>query len=228
MKKQDFTVVAEFENRIAEFFGAPYAVAVDCCTHGIELCLRYTEAKYIRSPFRTYLSVPMLAFKLRIPLIWNDINWKDYYWLAPGIVDAAVLWKNNSFNDIAYDDNAYERNEKTIPTFVNLSFQFQKHFNLGRGGMILTDNKEAAIQLKKMSYDGRMPNIPWREQNIDTIGYHYYMTPETARMGLDKLDEAIEAKPRQWVIEDWPDLTKMDVFKNTKNDGSSFGEFKYF
>jgi hypothetical protein len=64
-----------------------------------------------------------------------------------------------------------------------------------------------------MSYDGRLPNIPWREQNIDTIGYHYYMTPETAQMGLDKLSTAITTQPRQWDVNDWPDLTKMEIFK---------------
>jgi dTDP-4-amino-4,6-dideoxygalactose transaminase len=96
---------------------------------------------------------------------------------------------------------------------MSLSFQYQKHLSLGRGGMILTDNKEAAIQLKKMTYDGRLPNIPWRDQNIDTIGYHYYMTPETAQLGLDKLPAAIEATPRQWTVNDWPDLTQMTIFK---------------
>ena len=40
-----FKKVQEFENAIAKFFGAPYAVAVDCCTHGLELCLRYTKEK---------------------------------------------------------------------------------------------------------------------------------------------------------------------------------------
>jgi hypothetical protein len=79
--------------------------------------------------------------------------------------------------------------------------------------MILCDNEEDAIMLKKMSYDGRLPDVPWREQNIDTFGYHYYMTPEIAQMGLDKLPKAIETTPRQWVIEDWPDLTKMNIFK---------------
>jgi dTDP-4-amino-4,6-dideoxygalactose transaminase len=85
--------------------------------------------------------------------------------------------------------------------------------SLGRGGIILTDNKEAAIELKKMSYDGRIPDIPWRNQNINSIGYHYYMTPETAQLGLAKLPKAIQSKPKQWVLEDWPDLTKMEVFK---------------
>jgi hypothetical protein len=67
--------------------------------------------------------------------------------------------------------------------------------------------------LKKMSYDGRLPDVPWREQNIDTMGYHYYMTPETAELGLQKLSAAIEATPKQWTISDWPDLTQMEIFK---------------
>jgi dTDP-4-amino-4,6-dideoxygalactose transaminase len=97
---------------------------------------------------------------------------------------------------------------------MSTSFQYQKHLSLGRGGMILTDDYDASIQLKKMSYDGRIPNIPWRDQNIDTIGYHYYMTPETAQLGLTKLPDAIEKSPRQWLMSDWPDLTQMKVFKN--------------
>ena len=67
-----------------------------------------------------------------------------------------------------------------------LSFQFQKHLSLGRGGMILLDDEDSYKSLRKMVYDGREPNIPWRDQNIDTIGYHYYMTPETAELGIKK------------------------------------------
>lgn len=195
----NFNTVTEFESKVANFFGAKFAIAVDSCTHGVELCLRYTKAETIVCPKRTYLSIPFLSYKLGIKLEWKDQNWLDYYYLTPNIIDAAVLWKANSY----------------IPdTFMSLSFQYQKHLSLGRGGMILTDNEEATIQLKKMSYDGRLPNIPWRDQDISTVGYHYYMTPETAQLGLDKLDKAIETTPRQWVVTDWPDLTQMTVFKN--------------
>lgn len=194
-----FEVVTKFENQVAEFFGAPYAVAFDSCTHGVEVCLRYVNTTKINVPKRTYLSIPFLANKLGIELEWREEDWQDYYYLTDNIIDAAVLWKPNSY----------------IPgTFMGISFQFQKHLSLGRGGIILTDNKEAALQLKKMSYDGRIPNTPWRDQNIDTIGYHYYMTPETAQNGLDKLPKAIETTPRQWVVTDWPDLTEMNIFKN--------------
>ena len=97
-----------------------------------------------------------------------------------------------------------------------LSFQYQKHLSLGRGGAILCDNKEDAIALKKMSYDGRFPDIPWRGQDIKSYGYHYYMTPETAQKGLEKFDSAVKTKPKQWTITDWPDLTKMAVFNKIK------------
>ena len=64
-----------------------------------------------------------------------------------------------------------------------------------------------------MVHDGREPFTPWREQNISCEGYHYYMTPETAALGLEKLPEAITREPRQWVLEDWPDLRNMEIFK---------------
>jgi dTDP-4-amino-4,6-dideoxygalactose transaminase len=143
--------VGNFEKAVAEFFGAPYAVAVDSCTHGVELALRYTNAEEILVPKRTYLSIPFLAEKLNIDRFWKDEDWVDYYYLTYNVIDAAVLWKPNSY----------------IPnTFMGISFQYQKHLSLGRGGVLLMDNSDAANQIKKMSYDGRLPNIPWREQNI--------------------------------------------------------------
>ena len=194
-----FESITKFEKKIADFYSAPYAVAVDCCTHAIELCLRYEKTTSFSTPYRTYISVPFLAKKLNVDFHWRDEDWEDYYYLGnTNIVDAAVYWQKDGY----------------IPgTLMCLSFQFRKHLNLGRGGMILTDNKEAAVELKKMSYDGRVPNVPWREQNITSIGYHYYMTPETAELGLSKLDEAINTPPVKWKVTDWPDLRKMGVFK---------------
>lgn len=191
--------VKELENKIADFFGSPYAVAVDSCTHGVELCLRLLGSNKISVPARTYISIPFLSNKLGLELEWREENWKDYYHLTEKVIDAAVLWKRNSY---------------VSGTLMSLSFQFQKHLSLGRGGMILTDNEKQAHELKKMSYDGRLPDIPWREQNISSIGYHYYMTPETAQLGLDKLQQAIDTPPRVWQVSDWPDLRLMDVFSS--------------
>ena len=181
-----FELVKEFEDEISSWFGASHGIAVDSCTHGIELCLRLNNAEKISVPKRTYISIPFLANKLNLPLEWTDEEWQDYYYLGgTSIIDAAVL-----------------------------SFQYQKHLSLGRGGMILTDDPDAAQELKKMSYDGRLPDKPWREQDILSYGYHYYMTPETALKGLNKLDDAISKDPKKWDFYDWPDLTQMHVFKN--------------
>ena len=194
-----FDNVGKFESAIAEFYNAPYAVATDCCTHAIELCLRHTKADDIVIPCRTYISVPFTAEKLGLRWSFDDWKWENYYNIGNTyIIDAAVHWQENGY----------------VPgSLMCLSFQFQKHLSLGKGGMILTDNLSDAVALKKMSYDGRLPNIPWREQDISSMGYHYYMTPETATMGLNKLQEAKDSKPREWTIMDWPDLRKMSVFK---------------
>ena len=196
-----FQVISDFEREVAKFFGAPFAVAVDCCTHGVELCLRLKKTKHISVPKRTYLSIPMLADKLNIDMSWSDEEWQDYYYLTDDIIDAAVLWQKNSY----------------VPnTYMSISFQFRKHLSLGRGGVILFDKQSDYDVLKRMSYDGRSPDFPWAQQNIKTIGYHYYMTPETAELGLKKLPDAIKRQPKKWVYTDWPDLTTMEVFKNRK------------
>jgi dTDP-4-amino-4,6-dideoxygalactose transaminase len=193
-----FDKVTEFENALAEFYGAPYAVATDCCTHAIELCLRLTKPIHVACPKNTYLSIPMTFEKLGMDWQFIDVQWHNYYYLTnTNIIDAAVHWEPNGFQ------KGY---------FNCLSFQFKKHLNLGRGGMILTDDYSAAVQLKKMSYDGRLPNIPWSEQNVDTLGYHYYMTPETAELGLSKLEQAKNTQPRTWTYQDYPDLSHMKVF----------------
>ena len=93
-----FEVIADFEREIAKFFGSPYAVAVDCCTHGLELCLRLKNVKHYTVPKRTYISVPFLANKLGINFDWRDEDWQEYYYLGgTNIIDAAVLWRENSY-----------------------------------------------------------------------------------------------------------------------------------
>jgi dTDP-4-amino-4,6-dideoxygalactose transaminase len=192
--------VTEFENKVAEFFGGPYAVAVDSCTHGLELCLRYLKADSIRVPQRTYLSVAMLANKLNIRLDWVNWDWNYMYNVGNEIIDAATAWGKNEY----------------MPGyFMCLSFQYQKHLSLGRGGMILCPDEQSAATLRKMSYDGRERGIAWRGQDIDTMGYHYYMTPETAALGLQKLPEAISTPAKVWDSSMYPDLTQMKIFKTT-------------
>lgn len=192
-------LIKKFEGEIAEFYGAPYAVSTDCCTHAIELSLRLRRYNNVTCPKFTYISLPMTFEKLNLSWSFTDERWGEFYRIGnTDIIDAAVYWKRESY----------------IPgTLMCLSFQFRKHLNLGKGGMILCDSPHDYEILKKMSYDGRLSDIPWAEQNIDILGYHYYMTPETAQLGLEKLPLAIKtpAKYHDWT--EYPDLTTMEVFK---------------
>lgn len=194
-----FEYVTNFEIQISKFYNAPYAVATDCCTHAIELCLRHEGFNNIIIPSHTYISVPFTLEKLNLKWKFEYQEWKDFYYLGnTNIIDAAVYWKQN-----CYIEN----------TYMCLSFQYKKHLSLGRGGAILLQNKEDYDILKKMSYDGRNLNQPWVEQSIDTIGYHYYMTPETALLGLEKLEKVKNENPKKWSCSDYPNLKKMPVFK---------------
>lgn len=199
-----FETVTEFEKVISKFYGAPYGVATDSCTHAIELCLRLKNIKSTQCPSHTYLSIPMTLTKLSIEFSWKSEQWKDFYFLDnTNIVDAAVLWKQDS----------YIKN-----SLMCLSFQFKKHLSLGRGGMILTDNYQDYQTLIKMSYDGRTRGLPWCDQPIDELGYHYYMTPETAQLGLEKFNYVKDVPAREWSYLDYPDLeSKLSFLTNGKN-----------
>lgn len=199
-----FENVKKFEDEIAKFYNAPYAVSTDCCTHAIELCLRYKKYNNITIPTHTYISVPFTLEKLNLNWKFERQKWKDYYYLSnTNIIDAAVYWKKDG----------YIKN-----TFMCLSFQFKKHLSLGRGGAILLQNKNDYDILKKMSYDGRDSSKPWAKQNIDTVGYHYYMTPETAILGLKKLPEAINTCSQKWDYKNYPNLSEMSVFYDQSCD----------
>lgn len=194
-----FTVINEFERALAKWWGAPYAVATDCCTHAIELCLRQATFEWIDIPTHTYISVPMTAIKIGATFEWKPQEWQEYYRIGgTNIVDSAVYWQEGGY----------------IPnTLQCLSFQFRKPLNLGRGGAILCDNAEQYETLKRMTYDGRFGNDPWAEQDISTLGYHYYMTPETAELGLEKLPDAWRRHTKYWSWKDYPYLPDFKVFQ---------------
>jgi dTDP-4-amino-4,6-dideoxygalactose transaminase len=194
-----FEYILEFEKKISQFYNAPYAVATDCCTHAVELCLRYEGYNNIIVPTHTYISVPFTLRKLNLNWKFEYQEWKDFYYLGnTNIIDAAVYWKQNGYIQ---------------DTYMCLSFQYKKHLSLGRGGAILLQNKEDYDILKKMSYDGRDVLKPWAEQDISIMGYHYYMTPEIAITGLEKMQEVKQNPPKKWSYIDYPNLTKMTVFK---------------
>jgi dTDP-4-amino-4,6-dideoxygalactose transaminase len=198
-----FEVNEKFEKKIAKFFGSKYAILTDSCTHALETVLIYLKIKKILVPKNTYISIAFLAKKLGINLQWSEKKWKDYYYIdeKKKVIDAAVYWKKKG-----YIKNSY----------MCLSFQFQKHINIGRGGIILLDKKKDYYNLKTLCFDGRKRGTNWRDQDIATYGLHYYMTPEMAQKGLKIFEKKKNMKPKKWTYEDYPDISRMKVFKKKK------------
>ena len=173
-------VVTMFEDKVAKFSGAKYGVAVDCCSHGLFLSLKFykdvlkMKNEFIEIPAYTYCSVPMQIKHAGFTPKFEDIQWSGVYQLKPfDIWDGAVRWTKGMYKG----------------GFHIVSFQLKKRIPIGRGGMILTDDPAAAEWFRKMTYDGRDLNIGYMEDDFQYCGYHYYMTPEDAARGIILMDQ---------------------------------------
>jgi dTDP-4-amino-4,6-dideoxygalactose transaminase len=191
-----FEKIAEFESALAKFTGAPYAVMTDCCTHAIELCLRFDRVKRCSIPAHTYLSVPMTLHKLDIVFDYTDIEWLGEYQLTGTRVwDSARLLKQGMYR---------------TGMLQCLSFGYDKPLSIGRGGAVLTDDVEAYDVIKHQCYDGRDLTVsPWENQKIFRVGYHYRPTIEEAVTALELLPNVDqEPKPKQY-----PNLREIIIIK---------------
>ena len=74
-----FEQIAKFESALGAFTGAPFVIMTDCCTHAIELCLRFDNITRTSFPAHTYLSIPMTMRKLGIEYSYTDKLWTGEY-----------------------------------------------------------------------------------------------------------------------------------------------------
>ncbi len=192
-----FDKILKFEQELAEFTGAPYAVMTDCCTHAIELCLRHERVQEVVMTPYTYLSIPMTMHKLGIRYYYRHEEWiGEYQFHGTRIWDSARR----------LEPNMYRAGQMQC-----LSFGHDKPLHIGRGGAILLDNEAAYQRLIRMRYDGRDLNItPWVTQQEFEVGYHYKPTPEEAVQGLALLQGLREfcAPPRAVA---YPDLRTITI-----------------
>ena len=190
-----FDTIFDFEQALSKFTGAPYVVMTDCCTHAIELCLRYDAVKSCSFTAYTYLSIPMTMRKLGIEYSLLDTpNWiGEYQFENTRIWDSARLLK----------ENMYRAGQMQC-----LSFGYSKPLEIGRGGAILLDDQEAYSRLIRQRYDGRDLSIsPWQEQQTFEIGYHYRPTIEEAAAGL-RILPTVNQNP---IPVEYPDLRKIHI-----------------
>ena len=196
MKHNPYKIVQMFEEEIAEYTGSPYAVALDNCTDALFLCCTYLNVTEVTIPKKTYLSVPQAIMASGGKLSFDDTEWVGLYQLKPyPIYDSARRFTSDMY----------------IPnSFMCLSFHPKKILKMRKGGMILTDNEDAYKWFKKARHEGR-DEIPYTQDNIKFLGWNMYMTPPDAAEGL-WLMSSME-KHNDDTLEDYPDLTKHDLFK---------------
>jgi dTDP-4-amino-4,6-dideoxygalactose transaminase len=197
--KNPYQIVEEFEQAIAEYTGAPYAVSVDNCTNAIFLCCKYLNVKDVTIPLHTYLSVPQSIIHAGGTVCFKDMIWHGIYQLEPyPIYDAAKRFTSNMYKP---------------KTFMCLSFHIKKHLKIGKGGMILTDDKQAAEWFKKARYEGRSEKL-YHEDDIQMLGWNMYMTPQQASHGLALMLNIPKFNPDQDEPNGYRALNTFQVFKD--------------
>lgn len=194
-----------FEEEIAEYTGAQYAVSVDSCTNALFLCCTYLKVREVTIPSKTYLSVPMSIIHSGGQVVFDKRpetnHWRGAYQLKPyPIYDAAKRLTTNMY----------------VPgSYMCLSFHIKKHLGIGKGGMILTDNKEAVDWFKKARYEGRSEKY-YKEDNISSLGWNMYMTPQEAAQGLCLLQNYPLHSNDLDETNGYRDLTEFEIFKQNK------------
>ena len=188
-----------FEEEVAHYTGAPYAVAVDSCTDALFLCCLFNQVKEVTIPSQTYLSVPQSIMQAGGTVRFDENEWEGIYQLFPyEIIDAAKRFTSNMY----------------MPgNLMCLSFHDKKILKIGKGGMILTDSHKAVEWLKKARYEGRS-EVNYHNDSVEMLGWNMYMDPQIAARGL----ALMQNYPRD--VKDLPenngyrDLTGLPVFKD--------------
>lgn len=191
-----FSVVDQFEKKVAEFAGAKYAIATNTGTSALFLSMKYSgkRGEKVKIPARTFVSVPMAAIHAGLDIEFVDYEWSGVYTLDPlPVIDSALRFRQGMYKGGLHC----------------LSFHARKLLNIGEGGMVLTDDEEAAKWLKKARYSGR-GEPTYRIEDIDMIGWQMYMTPEKAARGLHLMDYIAPDLKDQ--VMTYPDLREVKAF----------------
>jgi len=197
-----YDIVDALEQRVAEYGGSKYAVAVDSCTNALLIALKYfkmkTGLKTAILPNRTYVGVAYSVINAGMNCEFIDHKWQGSYRIVQtSVIDSARRFKRGMY----------------IPnTLYCLSAHWGKHLKIGRGGFILTDDFEAYETLKTMRFDGRTAKVDPDKDNFVNPSNHCYMLPEEAARGLMLMNYMPDDNDDlSW--DNYPDLSTFPIFR---------------
>jgi dTDP-4-amino-4,6-dideoxygalactose transaminase len=193
-----YKIVKMFEEEVASYTGAKYAVAVDSCTNALFLCCKYLEVLEVTIPCKTYLSVPQSIIHAGGIVRFSEESWKGIYQLKPyPIWDSAKRLTSNMYIE---------------GSFMCISFHIKKLLSIGKGGMILTDKEEAVEWFKMARYEGRSEKN-YKEDDVTMLGWNMYMTPQQASHGLALMQNYPEHVEDLGEFNGYRDLREFSVFR---------------
>ena len=206
-----YKITEEFEKQLSDYTGAPYVVTLDNMSNGLFLALYYenhiknSTEEYITIPSRTYPSVPCEIIHAGLKVKFKRVKGKTLK--GAYLLEGSNVWDSA----LRFTSDMY------IPeTHMCISFTGPyKHFKLSKGGAILTDNEEAYFWFKRARYSGRR-ECSDHEDNLDMLGWNFYMMPELAARGLLLIDQFYNPdgskKHNEDVKMSYPDLSKFKVY----------------
>ena len=212
MAKGIYQVTEDFEKALSDYTGAPYVVALDNACNALFLSLYYEKniSKTIKTdtisiPSRTYPGVaPEIirnGFKINIQPTTKRTLKGPYNLVGSNVWDSALRFTYQMY----------------IPgTFMCISMTGGlKTFKMGsKAGAILCDSKEAADWFKRARFSGRR-EIPYMEDNLDMLGWNFYLNPELATRGLILMTGFYkDGKPihNEDVELPYPDLSQFPIY----------------
>ena len=207
-----YKITEEFEEKLAHYTNSKYVVTLDNMSNALFLALYYEHKvknrteKIITIPCRTYPSVPCEIIHADLKVGFEPVEGNT--------IKGAYQLKGSNVWDSALRFTA----DMYIPnTHMCVSFTGPyKHFKLSKGGAILTDDHEAYLWFKRARYSGRR-EVSYHDDNLDMLGWNFYMMPELAARGLLLMNQFYNidgSKKHNADLElPYPNLSKFDVYK---------------
>jgi dTDP-4-amino-4,6-dideoxygalactose transaminase len=208
-----YKITEEFEEKLADYTGAKYAVTVDNQSNALFLALMYEGVKgmEITIPSRTYPSVPCEIIHAGAKVNFSPVEGKT-------IKGAYQLEPTNVWDSaLAFTADMYKPGTHMCISFTGP----YKHFKLSKGGAILTDSLEAYHWFKRARYSGRR-ETSYHDDHFDMLGWNFYMMPELAARGLLLINQFYNTDGTKKHNADlelpYPDLSKFEIYTKANRD----------
>ena len=211
--KNVYDITNEFEEKLAQYTGAKYAVTLDNMSNALFLALYYEKnikkslmSDKIDCPSKTYPSVPCEIIHAGLKVNFTPVEGKTIkgaYRLFPSnVVDSALRFSADMY---------------VSGTHMCLSFTGPyKTLKLSKGGAIITDDYQAMLWFKRARFSGSR-ECSYHDDNVDRLGWNFYMMPELSARGLLMMTQFYNLDGSKRHNDDlelpYPDLSKFEIYK---------------